>query len=60
MNFSDAEESCILTLVAPAHVSLLSNSAHVLMYGIVKNLETWVCATTPGSGSLKIRMVMAC
>lgn len=41
------------------HVSWLSNVAQELIYGMAKNLEVLVCATIPGSGSVRMRMDIA-
>lgn len=48
-----------LTLVQAGQVSLPSKVAHAFIYGMVRNLEILVCATISGSGSLRIRMVIA-
>lgn len=49
-----------LTLGIAGQVSWLSNVAQSPIYGMAKNLEVLVCATTSGSGSVRMCMDIAC
>ena len=49
-----------LTFVAAGHISCVPILSQVFMCELAINLDALVCATRPGSGSRKIRIVMAC